>query len=275
LDSVKRWGQYSAAEDGVVVLADIGSDHCLVPVQAVERELVNSAVAVEVAQRPYQRAATAAQRYDDIEVRLGDGLTALAPGEVDLILIGGMGGREIARILEDGQQVVCGPTEGGAPIIIMQPMSHEAELRRFLFTVGMSFGEERIISENGRYYQLSVVSMCPPGGGPWFGKADIQRRLAGKLPCGSLSSEEQIAERKTVLELGALNILQPSRAAVELAQQRTQQVNQALRAFDLGGGRDVRHRSQLVKLAAAWQRLASLLESSLSGEAQQERGGEQ
>ena len=76
-------------------LADIGSDHALPPVAAVESGATIQAIAGEVNPGPYDAAVKQvieSGMTEVISVRRGDGLNVLSVGEADVITIAGMGG---------------------------------------------------------------------------------------------------------------------------------------------------------------------------------------
>ena len=77
------------------ILADIGTDHGYVPIALVQRERIPKAIAMDINKGPLQRAKDNIVLYhmeEYIETRLSDGVEALLEGEVDTILIAGMGG---------------------------------------------------------------------------------------------------------------------------------------------------------------------------------------
>jgi len=86
---------------------------------------------------------------EQIELRLGDGLTVLKPGEVNAVLLAGMGGAVICNILEQSPQVLFSLDK-----IIVQPMRNVAHVRLWLVEHGWSFSEEELIYEDKQYYQL-------------------------------------------------------------------------------------------------------------------------
>ena len=73
-------------------LADIGADHAKLPLALAAKEKIARAIAVDVNEGPFEaarRAVRAAGMAQLVEVRLGDGLAALAPGEVDAVAVAG------------------------------------------------------------------------------------------------------------------------------------------------------------------------------------------
>ena len=91
-------------------LADVGTDHAYVPICLMEEKKISGAIAMDIVDGPLQRAREniAAHHLEtQIETRKSDGLEALRPGEVDTIVIAGMGGLLICRILEQGREVAA------------------------------------------------------------------------------------------------------------------------------------------------------------------------
>ena len=92
LDAIYAW------VDGNVV-ADIGCDHGYIPLWCVQDKGIK-AYACDVASKPLERArALFKQEEADIPCLLMDGIEGL-PGDVDQIVIAGMGGQLIEHILE-------------------------------------------------------------------------------------------------------------------------------------------------------------------------------
>ena len=87
-------------------LADIGTDHGYVPIALVENGSIPSAVAMDVNKGPLERAQEHIREKhleDRIKTRLSDGVKALEEGEADAVLIAGMGGMLVIRILDAGR----------------------------------------------------------------------------------------------------------------------------------------------------------------------------
>jgi tRNA (adenine22-N1)-methyltransferase len=137
-------------------VADIGTDHAYLPAYLVQAGAVPRAIAADVMPGPLEAARTTvaeAGLQAQIELRLGNGLAVLSPGETATATICGMGGPLIAEIL------AAGPT-AGLERLVLQPMGGEAALRRWLAENGWRLTAERLLEDSGRIY---VVMAAEPG----------------------------------------------------------------------------------------------------------------
>ena len=87
-----------------------------------------------------------------IETRLSDGVAALAPKEVDSIVIAGMGGGLVIHILEAGEAVCRAAKE-----LILQPQSELEKVRDYLNRAGYVTTAEDMVFEDGKYYPMMRV----------------------------------------------------------------------------------------------------------------------
>ena len=102
-------------------LADIGTDHGYIPIYLCQTGIIPSAIAMDIGKGPLQQATAHIKQQglsSRIRTRLSDGLTALQPGEADTILIAGMGGGLVMKILSQGTHALTGSEE-----LILQPQS--------------------------------------------------------------------------------------------------------------------------------------------------------
>ena len=134
------------------VLADIGTDHGHVPIALVQREKIPRAIAMDVNQGPLQRAKdniAMCELEDVIETRLSDGVMKLEPNEAETILIAGMGGELVMRILAAGEAVCKSAKE-----FVLQPQSDIQKVRKFLRENNYKIVDEDMIFEDGKYYPM-------------------------------------------------------------------------------------------------------------------------
>ena len=140
------------------VVADIGTDHAYLPVYLVRNRIAGRVVAGEVSRGPYGIAIEAvrgAGLENQIEVRLGDGLQVISPGEVNVVVLAGMGGRTIRDILTTGRPVL-----EGVERLILKPMRDAALVRRWLVENGWQMIDEDMVLEDNHYY---VIIVSRPG----------------------------------------------------------------------------------------------------------------
>lgn len=138
------------------ILLDVGSDHAYLPIELVERRKIESAIAGEVVEGPYQSAVKNVEAHgleEKIQVRLANGLAAFEEEDrVSVITIAGMGGRLIARILEEGLGKLANVER-----LILQPNNREDDLRIWLQDHGFQIVAESILEEAGKFYEILVV----------------------------------------------------------------------------------------------------------------------
>ena len=138
------------------ILLDVGSDHAYLPIDLVERGQINSAIAGEVVEGPYQSAVKNVEAHglkEKIQVRLANGLAAFEESDqVSVITIAGMGGRLIARILEEGLNKLANVER-----LILQPNNREDDLRIWLQDHDFQIVAESILEEAGKFYEILVV----------------------------------------------------------------------------------------------------------------------
>ncbi|MGN0505553.1 MAG: tRNA (adenine(22)-N(1))-methyltransferase [Lachnospiraceae bacterium] len=133
-------------------VADVGCDHAYTSIFLCNEEISPSVIAMDVNKGPLMRARQNVAGYgleDRIALRLSDGLAALSVGEADTILLTGMGGLLMMKILSDYPQVTASAKE-----LILQPQSEVAQVRRYLHTTGYQITTERMVKEDGKFYVM-------------------------------------------------------------------------------------------------------------------------
>ena len=132
--------------------ADIGCDHGWVSIYLAKHKIAPAVIAMDVGKGPLQRAREHIRAYDmedKIETRQSDGLAALMPGEVDAVVIAGMGGPLMIRILTEGWPVTALLDE-----MILSPQSELEDVRRFLAQNSWRILREEMILDEGKYYTI-------------------------------------------------------------------------------------------------------------------------
>lgn len=133
-----------------VRVADIGCDHGYASIWLVRHGIAKKVIAMDVNRGPIERAkehVREAGLEEQIECRLSDGTEKLSPGEVDTLMLAGMGGPLMIRILKDGSGVL-----EKVDTLVLQPQSEIEEVRRFLLQYGFQITKEKACVEDGKYY---------------------------------------------------------------------------------------------------------------------------
>lgn len=158
-------------------IADIGSDHALLPTYLAERSLISSAIAGELNLGPLasaQKTVDEAGVGDIVSVREGDGLDVVEPGEVNVVSIAGMGGSLIVRILSQNIDKLAGVDR-----LVLQPNVGENAVRRWLFNEHWYLSDESIIEEDGKIYEVLTADKVAD-----FGSRNRSLYFNYALECG-------------------------------------------------------------------------------------------
>lgn len=136
-------------------IADIGTDHAYLPCEGISKGVIDSAIAIDVIDGPLAQAKATITDYglgDKIEIRKGSGFEPLVVGEVEGVVIAGMGGKLIAQLLADSL-----PIAQSMQLLVFQPQGGEYTLRQFLFSNDFEIVDEQLIEEEGIIYTIIVA----------------------------------------------------------------------------------------------------------------------
>ena len=128
--------------------ADIGSDHALLPRYLLLSGRVQRVIVVEKNPGPWENSKRALEGLC-AEVRLGDGLGALAPGEADSLSLCGMGARRMVQIL------LAHPARL-PPRLVLQPNDSALPLRQWALQAGYALVNEQMVEGFWRYSILTL-----------------------------------------------------------------------------------------------------------------------
>lgn len=144
----------SLVSDGKKI-ADIGTDHGYIPVYLLKEGKVPFAVLADVNKGPLDNAHKEVIQnnlLDKVDLRLGSGIEILEIGEVEEVIIAGMGGILISELLEAKKEVAHNVEK-----LILQPMQAQEELRYYLLNNGYEVLKEVLVREDFRIYEIIVA----------------------------------------------------------------------------------------------------------------------
>lgn len=137
------------------LVADVGTDHAYLPVYLVLSGRCDYAIASDINEGPVRRAILNVTGYglnNKIQVIKTDGLHGIEEYEPDTVLVLGMGGELIAKILAEAPWLRTNKTG-----LILQPMTHPEAVREYLWNNGFEITEEKLC-RCGKIYNVTVAA---------------------------------------------------------------------------------------------------------------------
>lgn len=139
-----------------VPVADIGTDHGYLPIWLLKTGRSPRAVAADINEAPLDAAKSNGARYgvgEELRFLLSDGLAGLGPGDADDIIIAGMGGQLILRMVKETPWLY-----DPGKRLVLQPMSCAPHLRGGLWELGFRIIEERACVDSGKVYSAFAAA---------------------------------------------------------------------------------------------------------------------
>ena len=143
-------------------IADIGTDHGYVPMLLMRQGKSPHVIMSDISEGSLAKAKEtfAACRLEyrvcESDFRVGDGLQTVEAGEVDEVIIAGLGGHTIKSILADDEE-----KSRSFSRLILQPRKHSGTLRYYLFTHGWDI-ESESLAEEGKF-ACEIITAVPSG----------------------------------------------------------------------------------------------------------------
>lgn len=132
------------------VLCDVGTDHAYLPIWLLKTGKISRALACDIRPGPLETARKDGAKYEageGLSFRLSDGLRQVSPEEAEDVVIAGMGGELILRIVEETPWL-----RDPGKRLVLQPMSSVPELRLGLAEAGFQVLEEEAVIDGGKVY---------------------------------------------------------------------------------------------------------------------------
>ena len=199
-------------ENSMVI--DVGTDHGLIPVFLAQNGSCQRIIASDIKDGPLQSAVANAAAHgvsSCVEFMLSPGLEGVSAGDVDTVIIAGMGGQTIISVLSEATWIKAKDIK-----LILQPQTKLFELLHWLFENGFQISDAKLISEDGRIYtafsaEISEETLAPdaffdillknqdPLLDEYLTKliAKLQKELNGKL---SATTSADLAEIRALLK---------------------------------------------------------------------------
>ena len=137
-------------------VADIGCDHGKLTAVLAASGKYPKVIGADLRPGPLAKAEQTLEYAgckDRAELRLGDGLSVLSPGEVSTIVLAGASAQTTWEIIEKAPWV----SAPGGPRLVMVPATRHSDLRRWLWEHGFAFAADRPVQAAGRWYAVMAA----------------------------------------------------------------------------------------------------------------------
>lgn len=153
-DLSKRLSEVAKFVRSDSIVADVGTDHAYLPIYLLKTGVAKYAVATDVREGPLVHARDNVDFYnvkDSVSIYRTDGLVGIEAHAPDDIMICGMGGELILRIVTE-----CDYTKKEGVRLLLQPQSSFAEMRCGLCEAGYAVIDESLVRDGHMIYQVAV-----------------------------------------------------------------------------------------------------------------------
>ena len=141
-------------------VADIGTDHGYLGIYLLQSGAARHVIACDLRKDPLENARRNAKLFGvdgEMELRLSDGLEKIRPDEVDTVVMAGMGGDLIQKILSQ-----CPWRRREGLQFILQPQSAGNVLRRWLCEDGFEIRREEPVQDGHFLYTVMDIRQGEP-----------------------------------------------------------------------------------------------------------------
>ncbi|MDB4990707.1 MAG: putative methyltransferase [Myxococcaceae bacterium] len=192
------------------VLADVGTDHGLIPVAAVQRGVAERAIAADLRALPLEvarRNVAMAGEQDRVLVVQGDGLLPLHELAIDAVVMAGVSGELMVRVLDAAPRVLSRLSQ-----LVLQPNQDVHVVRAWARAHGFHLRDERMVEERGYFFPMCAFSRAQ-GADPLYQRAPFDAEelcvigpllLARKDATALRASEEQRARLAKLVSQGVV-----------------------------------------------------------------------
>ena len=162
-------------------VADIGCDHGKLTAVLAASGKYPKVIGADLRPGPLAKAEQTLEYAgckDRAELRLGDGLSVLSPGEAGTIVLAGVSAQTTWEIIEKAPWV----SAPGGPRLVMVPATRHSDLRRWLWEHGFAFVADRPVQAAGRWYAVMAAEYTGEVKAPTF--QECLFGLTGQWPEG-------------------------------------------------------------------------------------------
>lgn len=208
-------------------VADIGTDHGYLPIYLYKNNISDQLILTDINKGPMEIAVRNLNQYqvpvDNYDARIGDGLKPVKTGEVDTIVIAGMGGMLIKDILSYDMNKTKALKK-----IILQPRNAQDKLREWLLSNGFEIIDEFLVTE-GKF--ICEVIVATPGEGKQT--EPIYYEISDKLiekkdPLLETFIMRKINVEKNIVETTLQNNSERSQNQLQISKERIKKLQEVL-----------------------------------------------
>lgn len=138
------------------VVADIGCDHGKLTAYLACTGLYPKVIGADLRPGPLSKAAQTVQNAGCggcVDLRLGDGLSVLAPGEAGTIVLAGLSAQTAIEILSAARWVFA----PDGPRLVLVPATRHATLRAWLYRSGFALAADEPVQAAGHWYAVMAA----------------------------------------------------------------------------------------------------------------------
>ena len=136
------------------VVADVGTDHGYVPIYLVKNNIAPKAYAMDINEGPLQKAKQNIKKEGlekEIDTILSDGMKGLKPDTAESVIIAGMGGELIVRILKESK------VNDTLSEMVLSPHRDVDLVRTYIIESGWHIERETMTIDAGKYYNVMKI----------------------------------------------------------------------------------------------------------------------